>query len=104
MTDFCAVTTGSELASHKVNKLHFGGGRLREKYKRWTVRAVENCMTTATSARANTRESSSGRWLTKKDLTRDMGWERTERENRVNLEKEGRSRVTEGRILGNGRA
>jgi len=77
--------TISELASHKVNKLHFGGGRFGEKYKRWTARAAENYMTTATSARANTRESSSSRWLTKKDLTRDRGWERAERENRVNL-------------------
>ena len=30
MTDFCAVITVTELASHEVNKLHFGGGRLRE--------------------------------------------------------------------------
>jgi hypothetical protein len=83
--DFCVVTTISELASHKVNKLHFGGGRLREKYKRRTARAAENFMTTATSARANTRVSSSSRWLTKKDLTRDREWERAERGNRVSL-------------------
>lgn len=104
MTDFCAVTTGSELASHIVNKLYFGGGRLGEKYNRWTARAAEIYMTTATSARANTRESSSGRWLTKKDLTRDRGWERAERENRDNLGKERCSRATKGRILENGRA
>jgi hypothetical protein len=104
VTDFCTVTTVSELASHVVNKLQFGGGRLRENYKRWTARAAENYKTTATSARANTRESSSSRWLTKKDLTRDRGSERAERENRVNLGKERCSRVTEGRILENGRA
>jgi hypothetical protein len=55
------------------------------KYKRWSFRAAENYMTTAKSARANTRESSSSRWLTKKDLTRDRRWKTAERQNRVNL-------------------
>jgi len=104
VTDFCAVTTVSELASHEANKLHFGGGRLREKYKRWTGRAAENYMTTTTSARANTHESSSSRWLTKKDLARDRGWERAERENRVDQGEERCSRVTKSRILESGRA
>ena len=72
------------------------GGRLREKYKRWSFKAAEKYVTTAKSARANTRESSSSRWLTKKDLTRDRRCETAERENRVNLGKERCSRVTKG--------
>jgi hypothetical protein len=101
VTNLCTVTTVTELANHKVNKLPFGGGSLREKYRRWTSRAIENYMAIATSVRANTRESSSSRWLTKKDLTRDRGWERAEWENRVKLGKERCSRVTEGRTVEN---
>jgi hypothetical protein len=61
-------------------------------------------MNTATSARANTGENSQSRRLTKKDLTRDRGWEKAEGEKRVSLGKERCRRVTEGRILEHGRA